>query len=186
MSYGALTKVDVGVLETVLALYRNKTMKFLEVGIHTGQTGRGIKDFCDAGQIAIEYWGVDNGAQSDCSSPFYGAFVIRGDSAEVFHEVPPDLDVAFIDGCHCGNHVILDTILYGARVKRGGFMLFHDTAPQVQKTMRDPHGPDISWFYNSVLAAHELMKFPTAEWELFHEEYDCRANTGGMKAFRKL
>jgi hypothetical protein len=112
--------------------------------------------------------------------------MVFGDSAEVFHKIPYGLDVALIDGCHCVNHVILDTIHYGDRVNVGGFMMFHDTAWHIQQTMRDPHGPDIPEFHNSVLKAHTLMGFPFKNWELFAEGADTKAPWGGVTAYRKL
>lgn len=186
MSYGALTATDVDVLEQIMRFHKHRSMKFLEVGIHTGATARGIQDYCATHAIGLEYWGIDNGTQSDCQPPFEGAHMVKGDSVEVFHLVPEDFDVVFIDGNHSGNHVILDTLHYGARVKRGGVMLFHDTSPEIQQTMRDPSGPCIPWFHNSVLAAHKLVGFPTPEWKLFVKRYEPGQKYGGMMAYQKL
>lgn len=185
MNHGnTLTDVDAQIIEDVLSQFKER-VKLLEVGFHTGETSRNIKQWCDDHCLTLEYWGIDNGAQSDCQPPFPDANTIKGDSAEVFHQIPFDLDVAFIDGCHCGNHVILDTIHYGARVKWGGFMIFHDTSPELQQTMRDPHGPATPWFHNSVVAAHELMKFPTAEWSLWKSGYQAGRKIGGVTVYQK-
>jgi hypothetical protein len=94
--------------------------------------------------------------------------------------------VAFIDGCHCRNHVILDTLNYGEKVKLGGLMLFHDCSPEIAHTMRDPHGPNIPEFYNSVLAAHRLLKFPSINWELLFSDYERGHQYGGINVYRKV
>lgn len=203
MPYTSQTKIDAEIIEEVLAAAANGKdhLTILEVGTYTGDTSREIKRWCDERAVVLEFWGIEAGWHPDFKIiepmlltdalnrvpvPFPGAKLVRGDSAEVFHEIPYGLDVVLIDGCHCVNHVILDTIHYGQRVKPGGFMMFHDTAWHIQQTMRDPHGPDIPEFYNSVVKAHTLMRFPFDNWELFAEGFDKDAKFGGITCYRKL
>lgn len=183
MSYGALNAVDVRVLEAVLARYCDKPLTFLEVGIHVGDTARGVWHYCRDHGIALTYYGVDPVKPQICP-PFPGAHFVYGDSAEVFHWIP-SVDIAFIDGCHCRNHVILDTINYGERVKPHGWMLFHDCSPEIQQTMKDPHGAAIPQFYNSVLEAHQKMRFPFPEWVLADSQYEHGHQYGGINAYRR-
>lgn len=194
MPYTSQTKIDAEIIEEVLAS-ASKDRDFimvLEIGTYQGDTSREIKRWCDEHGKKLGFWGMDAGLHPEFTSgltppvPFPGAIMITGDSAESFRMVPYGLDVVLVDGCHCVNHVILDTIHYGARVAQGGFMMFHDTAWHIQQTMRDPHGPDIPEFYNSVNAAHLLMRFPTDNWELFAEGFDKHAKWGGMTVYRKL
>jgi hypothetical protein len=185
MTFGALTAKDVDVLLCVLAEYRNRPMRFLEIGVFTGQTARGIRDFCAQNNVALEYWGIDSGVQNDGKPPFEGANMIVGDSAESAHLVPDILEVVLSDSCHCFNHVILETVLYGQKVSEGGFFLHHDTAPHCQKTMRDPHGPDHHRFYNSVNEALRSIRWPWPEWEPWEASYDPSTPWGGMTAHRK-
>jgi hypothetical protein len=187
MSYGAQQPKDVEVLEKVMSYYHGKPMKFLEIGIHVGSTARGIKEYCDRHEISLDYWGIDP-VIPDPNPPFPGAHFVCGASDESFHLVPLGLDVVLVDGCHCVNHVILDTVHYGFRVLNGGFMLFHDVNPSIQQTMKDPHGPNILEFYNSVLLAHQLIGFPFASWgwRLIFQEWDESAPWGGMAAYRKI
>lgn len=186
MTYGALTNDDIGVLEAVMWLYRDGLMRFLEIGVHTGTTARGIRDFCQANKITLEYWGLDSGVQNDGKPPFEGAKMVVGDSAECAHLLPPVLDIVLCDGCHCFNHVILDTVLYGEKVITGGFILHHDTAPQIQQTMRDPHGPPTPRFHNSVVDALRAIHFPFPDWSLYLEACDGLAPSGGMSAHQKI
>lgn len=185
MTYGSLTKADIGVLERVLECYRNRPMRLLEIGVHTGTTSRGIRDYCAANAITLEYWGLDNGTQNDGNPPFEGAHMVLGDSAESANLVPDEFDVVIEDGCHCFNHVILDTVLYGEKVRHGGFILHHDIAPHVQQKMPDPHGPKTPRFHNSVNDALSAIHWPWEPWILFYMDWEIESQWGGMMAHRK-
>jgi hypothetical protein len=188
VKYGALTKTDAFALECVLSHYAGKPCRLLEIGVHGGDTARGIRDFMAAQGSVLEYWGMDNGSHPDhlTLKPFPEANFINGDSAESFHLVPDKLDVVLVDGCHCFNHVVLDTLHYGERVVPGGLLLFHDITPLAQQTMRDPHGPDIPEFHNSVLEAHRRMGFPFDNWTEQAFAFDGEAKWGGMAVYQKL
>ncbi len=108
-----------------------------------------------------------------------------GDSAEVFHLVPDELDVVIVDGAHSRNHVILDTFNYAPKVVAGGFILFHDTSPEIQHTMREAYGPDIPQFYNSVNEALVLMEWPHPDWAVFAAEYEPGEKHGGFVVYQR-
>lgn len=194
MPYTSQTATDIEIIEEVLAkaTAAQQHIRFLEVGTYRGDTSCEIQRWCCEHKKKLEFWGIDAGKHPEFNYlnqppiPFIEANMVYGDSAEVFRRIPYELDVALIDGCHCVNHVILDTIHYGDRIKVGGFMMFHDTAWHVQQTMRDPHGPDIPEFYNSVLRAHTLMRFPFKNWELFAEGFDKDAKWGGITCYQKI
>lgn len=185
MTYGAINSADIKVLEGVLAHYHGRNLRLLEIGLHTGQTARGIRDYCAEHAIALEYWGLDNGVQNDGQPPFEGAKMVVGDSAESAHLLPDAFDVVLVDGCHCFNHAILDTVLYGEKVVPGGFILHHDIAPHIQQTMRDPHGPDTPRFRNSVVEALEAIHFPWSPWSVHSFGWEENLNFGGMIAHRR-
>lgn len=185
-NYGALSEADISVLEAALeAAALLGRIRFLEIGVHTGQTARGIREWCMSKNVALEYWGLDSGVQNDGEPPFEGATMVRGDSAESFHLVPDVFDIVLLDGCHCLNHVILDTYHYSPKVRPGGFLLFHDTSPEIQQTMHDPHGPDIPEFRNSVNAALEMIRWPWRGWALWRSEYQKGLSFGGTRAYRR-
>lgn len=187
MNYGALTGKDVAVLESVMRVYAGKPCRFLEIGVHHGGTSRGVLQFMQQQNTHLEYWGIDNGSHPEGfqGAPFSGANFLNGDSAEVYHLIPDHLDIVLVDGCHCINHVVLDTLHYGFKTNPNGFLVFHDTAKHVQRTMKDPHGPNIPDFHNSVLAAHALMGFPSPGWVLWKEMFEPGHPWGGMTAYRK-
>jgi hypothetical protein len=185
MNYGSMTRTDMDVMDEVLTQFSNRPVMFLEVGFNEGNTSRGILAKCREQNTILNYWGIDSGAICNPKLPFPEAKIIIGDSAEVFHLAPCDFDVVFIDGCHCMNHVIMDTVHYGSKVKSGGYLMFHDTSPELQHTMRQTHGPDIPEFYSSVITAHKAMHFPFPGWTLVYDKYEPGAKIGGMRVFRK-
>lgn len=191
MSYTSQTASDVKVIEGVLSKYAGKPVRFLEIGTYAGDTSREIKKFCEGIGATLEFWGIDSGTHPSFRNgisppiPFVGANMVFGDSAEVFHLIPDKIDVVLVDGCHCFNHVILDTVHYGKKVVVGGCMLFHDTSPHIQQTMKDPHGPDIEEFHNSVVAAHDAIGFPWSQWSRRNYPYDPVSPWGGITGFVK-
>lgn len=104
---------------------------------------------------------------------------------KVFHLVPT-FDVVFVDGAHTRNDVILDTVNYAPKVVPGGFILFHDTSPEIQHTMREAYGPDIPQFYNAVNEALELMRWPWEGWRLTEDRHEPGAGYGGMRAYWRI
>lgn len=192
--FTSLTAVDRdALLDACKEGVREGKLKLLEVGVFGGATARGIKDFCDQNGIALDYWGVDNGAHPGFNGsfqpniPFPGAKFIKGDSVEVTHQLPNDFNVIFLDGCHCFNHVILETIHYSKKVVSGGFLIHHDTSPFAQHKYRDPHGPDTLLFYNSVeLALEELAWSWLGWWEQREGIFDREAKFGGVRVTKKL
>ncbi len=185
--FGAMTGLDSDLLIEILSTFCGKPhLRFLEIGTHAGGTARGVSSWCADNKIGLEYWGVESGAICNPLHPFEGANMVFGDSIKVSHLIRGGIDIAFIDGDHGGNHVILDTLLYGEKVKLTGYMLFHDTSPEIQQTMPEAEGPPIPWFHNSVNKAHQLMGFPNNEWVLIKGVYEPGAKIGGMTAYQRI
>jgi Methyltransferase domain len=184
--FGSITEEDAQVIEATLEqLVPLGKVKWLEVGMFRGGTGIGVRNFMEARNVPLEWWGIDAGYITEPSAPFLGANVIKGKSEEVYPLVPNDFDGIFIDGCHCRNHVILDAINYGYKVKFGGFLLFHDTSPFAQGHDKQPCGPDIPEFYISTLTAFTVMGWPLPGWTLFMEKYQDKLPLGGVRSYRK-
>lgn len=196
--YGAILQEDVDVLEACLNIltdprdreagHRGRPVRVLEIGMHDGGTARGIENFVKSWALALEYVGID--PDDGTSRPRYvpeNGIVIIGDSADVFNRVPFGFDLVWVDGCHCMNHVMLDTIHYAPCVRPGGFMLFHDVNPRGQGSHHQYHGPDTPEFGLATDMAHEAIRFPWAPWTKFMESWpteegrtDC-----GTRAYRK-
>lgn len=184
--FGSILEEDAQVIEATLSqLLPLGKIKWLEVGIYAGGTGRGVRDFCAVHDVTLEWWGIDAGYITEPAIPFAGANVIKGRSEEVYPQVPDGFDGIFIDGCHCRNHVVLDALNFAPKVKPGGFLLFHDTCPSAQGKGKQPCGPDLPEFYVSTLAAFVLMGWPRPGWSLFMEKYREGAELGGVRSYRK-
>lgn len=186
MSYGAITRTDATVLETVLRRYRDKSCVFLEIGVWNGETARGVKEFCDTNNIRLEYWGIDPNKPDGL---FPNANFVQGVSEEVSREVPNALDVVFVDGCHCLNHVILDAIHYSRKLNSNGFILFHDAAPHIQhvQTNKWVHGNDDKPIHRTaVLDALCLIGWPNSQFNQIEWDFEEQSDIGGMIVFHKM
>lgn len=196
--YGAILAEDVEVLEACISvvapLYdlravdvsEPRTVRVLEIGMHDGGTAKGIEAFLADRGWKLAYVGID--PDTGHTRPRYvpaGGREIIGDSAEVFHLVDGEFDLVWVDGCHCVNHVILDTVHYSPRVKVGGFMLFHDVNPAGQGTEHQYHGPETPSFGLANDEAHRAIGWPFAGWELCMERWPTDVHNCGMRAFRR-
>lgn len=186
MTYGAITQADARVLEAVLLEFKDRPMKFLEIGVYNGGTARGVRDFCKEQNIALEYYGIEAGILCVPTVPFPEAHFVIGESREVFMKVPNDLDVVLVDGDHTFNAVVLDTVHYSRKVKPSGFMVYHDTAPHVQHKLAEPNRnyPEHPWFHNAVNDALNAVGFPFRGWKLWLSGFDSLADYGGTTAYR--
>ena len=184
--YGAIVNEDVQVLEACLSeLCEQKgIIHVLEIGMHAGATARGIKAFAEARGCQIWYIGIDPDTSGRCVA-WDGATVLIGDSAELFHKVPNGLDLVWVDGCHCMNHVILDLIHYAPKVRPQGFMCFHDINPEGAGQFHQYHGPDIPEFGLGTLQAFEALRWPWDPWVEFLRKWPEDKADCGTVAFRK-
>lgn len=189
--YGAILQEDVEILEeclfTALAeSLADRPLRVLEIGMHDGGTARGIEAFVKSSDATLDYYGIDPDLGK--TRPRYvpaGGKVIIGDSAEVFNQVPDEIDLVWVDGCHCMNHVILDTIHYEKKVRDGGFMCFHDVNPVGQGQEHQYHGPVIPEFGLATDMAHKAIRFPWAPWLLFKEAWPTDVHNCGTRAFKR-
>ncbi len=184
--FGSILEEDAQVIEATLLQFPGPQVKWLEIGMFAGGTGVGVRNFLSARSISLEWWGIDAGYITEPTSPFPGATIVKGRSEEVYPDIPNDFDGIFIDGCHCRNHVILDTMNYAPKVKPGGFLLFHDCGKSAQNQDKQPCGPLRVEFCISTLAAFEMMRWPTPGWELFMEQEREGCLLGGTRSYRKL
>lgn len=185
--YGAIVMEDVEVLESCLEKLCSPgaTVRILEIGAHDGGTALGIKRYVESHGAGLEYYGIE---PDRARTPFIwpGATLINGDSAEVFNQIPGDLDLVWVDGCHCMNHVILDTVHYAPKVRNFGFICYHDTNPESQGIDKQHyHGPDIPEFSVAVNRALMAIRWPWGPWEAFRESYPLDQPRCGTRAFRK-
>lgn len=197
--YGAILDEDVEVLEACMKKIGESRMigpgggsyapiRICEIGMHDGATAKGIESFWKQRlYFTLEYYGIDpdDGTKRPRYTP-QGATVIVGDSCEVFNQVPDGLDLLWVDGCHCFNHVVLDTLHYAPKVRVGGFICFHDVNPKGQGTEHQYHGPDIPEFGLAVNQALTAIQFPWTGWQLFMERIPTEVQNCGTRAYRRI
>ncbi len=184
--FGSILEEDAEVIEATLTeLSSRGLVKWLEIGMFRGGTGAGVYNFLAERNVALEWWGIDAGFITEPTSPFPGANVIKGRSEEVYMHVPDGFDAIFIDGCHCRNHIVLDTFNYAPKVRPGGFLLFHDCGKSSQGIDKQPCGPLHLDFCVSTLAGLDLIKFPWPEWTLFMERQREGFPLGGTRSYRR-
>ena len=202
IQYGALTPTDIDVLEACMAevCHDKPTLWVCEIGVYQGQTARGMRDWCAANGKNIAYWGVEDGSICNPEAPFEMARLVLGKSHLVADSVPDNMDLVIVDADHGGPQVIMDVMAYAPKVRKGGMMFFHDTAPQVQQTMPERGHPDReadlaacgdSTLYrfvhtNSVNLALELIHWPFHGWELWREAHDPESKFGGVRVYRRI
>lgn len=186
--YGAILQEDVEVLEACLEKLCSPgaIVRICEIGAHDGGTALGIKRYVEAKGCTLEYWGIDPDPHRN-KFIWPGATLLQGDSAIEWHQVPGDLDLVWVDGCHCKNHVILDTVNFSSKVRNFGFMLYHDINPQIQLIgEKQPCGPaNVPEFNVCVNHALEAIRWPWGAWEFFRESYPLDVWGCGTRAYRK-
>lgn len=198
--YGAIVQEDVDVLEACMyELVLGKThhlfqgqLRVIEIGMHDGGTAKGIEAYCQSitnthHNVYLEYYGIDpdDGTTRPRHIPKNGK-VICGQSSEVFDQVPPEVDLVWVDGCHCRNCVILDIVNYAPKVKVGGFLCFHDANPVGQGQEHQYHGPEIPEFGLQIHAAIAALRFPWDVWEQFMFKYPTDRHNCGTLAYRRI
>ena len=195
--YGAIQAEDVEVLEACLTHIAEQARKdgrfarICEIGMHDGNTARGIENFFKERGQQMTYWGIEPDTVS--TRPRFvpaNGLLIQADSAECYEVIPEWLDLVWVDGCHCRNHVVLDTLNYAPKVRVGGFICFHDINPIGQGLLSEHqyHGPNTPDFALAVNKALSLIRFPWDNWTFFaqgvppaSDGIDC-----GTGAYRRI
>ena len=185
--YGAIVNEDVEVLEACLnELKCRGTIRVVEIGAHARNTARGIARWCEQHCIKLDYTGIDPIDWEKQEGYKFPGPVIIGDSAEVHVQIPEGIDLLWIDGCHCFNHVVLDTLNFEGKVAHGGFMCYHDVNPRSDETdTYQYHGPHTPEFGIAVRPALKAIYFPFGAWEIFMERVPADRLDCGTRAYRK-
>lgn len=204
-NYGLISDVDAGVIEKTLDLICEKSPKgvinVLEVGVYAGDTGMGITNYLCSKNRDCFLTGVDNMRDGEKIRTNYDKLII-GNSNEVYNQIEPESqDFVFIDGCHTYPMVISDFYCYSPKVKKGGFILFHDTGVHINplhgyQGVGDPNDPDMC--LGGVRKALELIGLIwkdeedffidryANEWELIFDKADPNDEAGGICCFKKI
>lgn len=129
--YGDIGEAEADLFDRLLGTIHDQfdgNVSFLEIGILSGNTTRGVVRRCKELGSNLRAVGVDipqwnPNPKPECDYTFYG-----GDSMDQFRNIKDNFNFLFIDGCHCVVHSSQDFLNYSPLVVVGGFCLFHDTA----------------------------------------------------------
>lgn len=195
MTYGLMPNSDYktmdATLEMVCRTFPEGIINTFEIGVHAGNTSRGIHNFLtNKGRLNF-HTGIDNGHDLPITEPFPGCNIIIGNSIEVYNRIEDNSQhFGFIDGNHSYPMTMADHLVYSPKIRKGGYLSFHDTGRQIKpKTdwqgMGSREDPDM---YISCRKAIEKLGLHVdgANWNLIFDDYDPNFHTGGIMVFQKL
>lgn len=142
MEYGMMTHTDYRTMDKTLALVLetfplnsiHNNITTIEIGVNSGRTSRGIRDFFKEKNISHYHIGIDNQRDFKMEAPFPECRFIVGDSLKVHDQLHDECaHFLLIDGNHNYFYTIADFLHYAPKVKRGGYIAFHDCGPHIPK-----------------------------------------------------
>lgn len=207
IKYGLISKVDASVIERTLDLIfdqiEHDTTYVTEIGLYSGDTGNGIREYAKAKAITVHLTGIDNfkDQQPILRTNRYDD-LLQGNSNEVYNQLEDESQhLIFVDGCHCFAHVVSDFFCYAPKVKKGGFIAFHDTGRHIKPFKDFQHGDkENPGAYISVREALEAIGlgvkvidaktlqvfYLNPRWQLIFDEADPNDEAGGITVFKRL
>lgn len=197
--YGLMPELDYETIRKTLYMTAKdfdhvSEINTLEIGVHKGDTSRGIRDFFKAINRKHHHTGIDSRKDFKMNSPFPECTFIIGNSSEVYNQVPDESQhFLFIDGSHSFHNTVGDFMLYKDKVVQGGYIAFHDTGKQI-KPFQDYQGlphenkKDPLNYISCRLAIEKmgLLDNKLQGWELIIDTSDEKYPTGGITVIRKL
>lgn len=196
LKFGWMTGSDENTLlktmELVNQSFPDGIINTTEVGVRKGESSRAIYQFfTDKSRICF-HSGIDNERDVKDGSPFPQCNFIVGNSMDVYNQIADDSQCfIFVDACHSFAMTMLDFLLYSNKLRIGGFIAMHDTAPHIAVlTDYQGHGSkgDADMYIRCRKALKRLglydNKFPG--FELVFDECDPHALTGGVTVFKRI
>jgi len=206
IKYGLINRVDASCLERAIDYiqrdFPDETINYAEIGLYNGRTTSGIKEYLDSINVQYNITGIDNFKDKE-ELVFYPkeATLIQGSSIEVYNQLPDNSQhLILIDGNHSFPYVIADFYCYKEKVKKNGYIAFHDAAPHSQnkswQRMGDESDPDMSISVRKALTAigilDKIQEHPNLVyhsyfgWQKVFDEWDINDEGGGTIIFKKL
>lgn len=211
IKYGMVSKVDSLCLEKTIDLIckefpDDNVINMIEIGLFDCGTSSGLMDYVSSKGRLPMLTGFDNEKDKSIILPKITTsgqrmIFVKGNSNETYNQLADNSQhLIFMDGCHCFAHVISDFFCYVPKIKRGGYMAWHDTGKHIKEFKDFQHGdssnPDAYISVRKALGAIGLLDTTyTAleadgtfleQWELIFDEADTENPAGGITVFKKL
>lgn len=197
IQYGLISETDAKTIEKTLSLimqeFPNDYIITCEVGIHNGETSRGMAKYLQSNNRKFAHTAIDNQQDFKMGRPYEECLdFLIGDSVEMSARLVDDFyHFCFIDANHSFHKVIADFVAYTPKIKKGGYLLFHDTNPNIvsykdyQKVGSEAH-ENMYISVRRALKAIGLFDNAFPEWELIFDEFDQENEAGGICVFKKI
>lgn len=192
--YGLISAIDSNTLELTLRLifehFQNDVINVTEVGIYGGETGNGMKEFIEGNGRKCFLTGIDNNKDNEPLRYKYDNLII-GNSNEVYNRVEDNSQhLIFVDGDHSFAGVVSDFFCYAEKVKRGGYVAFHDTGKHIKPFSGFQHGdkenPDAYISVRKALGNIGMFVFNNFKWKFVSDDADTNDPMGGICVFKKM
>ena len=193
--YGHISDEECALFDELLATLKQEKggVRFLEIGVSSGDTMRGVVTRCRELGCAIKASGVDFAKYKPTPCPLDDYAFYEGDSMDAWRNIKDTFNLLLVDGCHCVNHAMCDFLNYSPLVEEGGYVVFHDTSLGDGKTVQDTFPQDHSYAGKppSVLGVREglkklgLLQGYREDWKFVNE---IKTGNGlmGMVVLRKI
>jgi hypothetical protein len=182
-------------LEKVCEQFSEGIINTLELGVHKGDTSRGIRDFFNSKKRINFHTGIDNQRDFVMDSPFPECRFIIGNTSDVYGQVRDrSQHFLFVDACHNYPMTMLDHLLYSEKVVAGGIIAFHDTGRHISpftdyQGMGSKEDPDMYISCRKALLRLGLLpsiqRIDADGYKLIVDIADDSKHTGGITAFVK-
>jgi len=198
IQYGLISKVDAACLEKTIDLICNEfrdahPIRMLEIGVYGGETGNGVRQYAQSRWREVVLTGIDNNKDGEEVIYFYNKLII-GNSNEVYNQLEDESQhLILVDANHSFPYVISDWFCYTPKVKKGGYICLHDTAPQAQGRdwQRVGSEEDLDMYISTRKALRaigftRLLDEHFTGFKCVFDEFDPNDRCGGICVFKKL
>jgi hypothetical protein len=195
MKYGDMREEEEQFMDGLLAVIHTDFgyVRFLEIGVLSGNTARGIVRQCNAIGCKVSGAGVDFAQWRPNPTPCTDYQFHAGDSMDAWRGIGSVFNLIFVDGCHCVNHSMCDFLNYSPMLEVGGYCLMHDTAAPLGRETQDQYYQNHAYAGqpDSVLGVRDglkkmgLLQGLRADWQLVTE---LKSDSGlmGVVLLKKL
>lgn len=193
--YGFIRGVEADLFDEILDKLKAEfvAIRFLEVGVSSGGTVRGVYRRANEIGCPARCAGVDFEQYRPNPTPADNYTFYAGDSMDAWRKITGTFNLLLIDGCHCVVHSSQDFLHYSPFVEVGGYILLHDTALPTGQSAQGEWPQDHSYAGKpeSVIGVREALKklglldVRRTDFE-FIRELESSSGLMGMMGYRRI